>query len=105
MTKMRDLNNYNFIAKVWNKANGCDCENPQVHKTHRLCGICGKHILFGAYEAIQPGSAYAWNIDHIIPKSLWPFQQFRVNYNLNDLQNCQAVHVECNREKADILYL
>ena len=79
----------------WEKAEHCNCNSKDCHpNSHRLCGICGKKILYGSHESVisQRNSRYAWNIDHIIPKSCG---------GSNNIDNLQAVHVECNRNKSN----
>lgn len=79
----------------WEKAKHCNCNSEDCHpNSHRLCGICRKKILYGSHESVisQRNSRYAWNIDHIIPKSCG---------GSNNIDNLQAVHVECNRNKSN----
>lgn len=79
----------------WEKAEHCNCNSKDCHpNSHRLCGICGNKILYGSHESVisQRNSRYAWNIDHIIPKSCG---------GSNNIDNLQAVHVKCNRNKSN----
>ena len=93
--KMKELKNYNEILKIWDKAEECNCGNEDCWpKNHRLCSICGETILFGCYEGNidQNNSYYAWNVDHIKPRSR----------NGNDsIHNKQPVHIRCNRNKSN----
>lgn len=81
--------------KIWNKAEECDCKDEDYHpNNHRLCGISGVAILYGSHESVesQKNSQYAWNIDHMKPKS---------RCDTDKIENLQAVHIYCNQEKAD----
>ena len=83
----------NKVEEVWKNAPYCSCGNDDCNpKNHRLCGICWETILYGSYESIdsQINSKFAWNIDHIIPKS---------KGGNNSINNLQAVHIFCNRKK------
>ena len=79
--------------KIWDKARYCYCGADDCNPyNHRLCSICGYKILYGSHESeiSQRNSRYAWNIDHIIPKS---------RGGRNTINNLQAVHISCNRYK------
>lgn len=81
--------------KIWEKAPYCSCYTNDCHpNSHRLCGICSATILYGSHESniSQRNSWYAWNVDHIIPKS---------RGGTDWLDNLQAVHIRCNRSKGD----
>lgn len=77
---------------VWNKADDCNCIDQDCDENHKLCGICKGTIIYGAHESVQPRSRYAWNIDHIWPKSMG---------GGDGIRNLQAVHVTCNQAKAN----
>lgn len=77
--------------RIWDKARYCYCLTEDCNpNNHRLCGTCGGKMFYGSYEgtASQNNSRYAWNIDHIVPKS-------RGGSDLEN--NLQAVHLRCNR--------
>jgi 5-methylcytosine-specific restriction endonuclease McrA len=83
--------------KIWDKAKNCNCNDKDcTPNNHKLCGIrnCNGTILFGAHESVnsQRNSRFSWNIDHIVPKAMG---------GSNYIENLQAVHVSCNRTKAD----
>lgn len=81
--------------KVWDKSSYCHCGNEDCNpNNHRLCGICRVTILYGSHESVrsQNNSRFSWNIDHIIPKS---------KGGTNSINNLHAVHIRCNRSKAD----
>ncbi len=83
------------IEIIWDKAPYCYCNSEDCNVyNHRLCSICGSKMLYGSHESIisQRNSRYAWNIDHIIPKS---------RGGSNSINNLHAVHIRCNRNKAD----
>ncbi len=83
----------NKTESAWKKAPYCSCGNNDCNpNNHRLCEICWETILYGSHESVksQINSKFAWNIDHIIPKSK--------NGN-NSIDNLQAVHITCNRKK------
>ena len=85
----------NIIEQVWEKAPYCNCNSQDCHiNSHRLCSVCYESILYGSHESIesQRNSISAWNTDHIVPKSKG------VN---NKLDNLQATHIYCNREKSN----
>lgn len=88
--------NINDKAKmVWEKAPKCKCGKVGcLPQNHRLCTICNKKMLFGSYygEETQRNSKYAWDIDHIKPKS---------RGGTDNIDNLRAVHVDCNRLKGD----
>ncbi|AXF95265.1 HNH endonuclease [Spiroplasma phoeniceum] len=79
---------------VWDKAKKCNCKSKQQDEAdaHKLCGICKKTMIYGAYESVknQQNSIYRWNLDHKKPKS---------QGGDNSIENLQAVHVKCNRKK------
>jgi len=81
----------NKAINAWNKGKFCNCSDQDCGENHRLCGICGGTMIYGAHESAQPSSKYAWNIDHINPLFL---------NGSNDINNLQAVHITCNRSKA-----
>ena len=84
------------IEKIWDNARYCDCNAEDCNAyNHRLCGICGYKILYGSHESeiSQRNSRYAWNIDHIIPKS---------RGGTDRISNLQAVHIRCNRYKKNL---
>jgi 5-methylcytosine-specific restriction endonuclease McrA len=107
MSKMYELSKYPFILELWDETETCseNCGYESNHKDHRLCAICRKIIFFGDYKAKQPDNKFAWNIDHIIPKSRWEeywnWKGYYPNYSVDDIENCQIVHVKCNEWKAD----
>ncbi|MBD5422985.1 MAG: HNH endonuclease [Mycoplasma sp.] len=81
--------------RVWDKSSYCYCDNEDcTPNNHRLCGICRTTILYGSHESerSQNNSRFSWNIDHIIPKS---------KGGTNSISNLQAVHIRCNRSKAN----
>ena len=81
--------------QVWEKAPYCDCYSEDCNpNSHRLCGLCNMTILYGSHESelSQRNSRFAWNIDHIVPKS---------RGGDNSLRNLHAVHIMCNRSKGD----
>ena len=81
--------------QVWDKAINCNCNNKDCGpNNHKICGIrnCNGTILFGAHESEQSNGKFSWNIDHIVPKAMG---------GSNDVSNLQAVHILCNRNKAD----
>lgn len=81
--------------KVWDKSSYCDCNQEDCHpNNHRLCGICGKTILYVSHESVksQNNSKFSWNIDHIISKS---------KSKDNSIENLQAIYIEYNRNKSD----
>jgi len=80
--------------KVWKRAKHCHCDVQDCAQNHRLCALCRQTIIYTAYESNQPHSEYAWNIDHIKPKS---------RGGTNKLSNLQATHVRCNLAAADKL--
>ena len=83
------------IEKIWDNANDCYCGYDDCHpNNHKLCGICNEKILYGSHEReeTQLNSQYAWNIDHIIPKS---------KGGTNRIDNLQAVHITCNQNKGN----
>lgn len=85
----------NDVEKVWENAEYCYCGAADCHpNNHRRCGICGGLILYGSHESepSQRNSMFAWNIDHIIPKS---------RGGSNKQSNLRAVHITCNRYKGN----
>ncbi len=84
-----------IIEAVWDSAPYCFCgyEDCSVNN-HRLCSICRNTILYGSHESVksQRNSWYSWNIDHIKAKS---------KGGTNNIDNLQAVHIRCNRNKAN----
>ncbi len=82
--------------QAWLNASYCNCGDEENcnPKSHRLCGICNGTILYGSHESVvaQRNSRFAWNTDHIIPKS---------KGGNNSIDNLQAVHIVCNRSKGD----
>ena len=83
------------IEQVWDNAEYCSCYSDDCHpNNHRLCGICRGIIMKCAHESNeeQRNSRYAWNIDHIIPIS---------KGGNNSIDNLQAVHIRCNRNKGN----
>ncbi len=93
--------NSNYSKKAleaWEDARECDCGCNDCHpNSHRLCGICGDTILFGAYWGIesQRNSDYAWDVDHIKPLS---------RGGKDTRSNRRAVCVSCNRKKGNNRY-
>jgi 5-methylcytosine-specific restriction endonuclease McrA len=83
------------IETLWENSPYCNCGRQDCHlNSHRLCNICYGTIFYGAHESVenQQNSIGAWNTDHIIAKS---------NGGGNSISNLQAVHIYCNRDKAD----
>jgi 5-methylcytosine-specific restriction endonuclease McrA len=83
----------NDAQAAWNNSPEClggesDC-NPS---NHRQCYICHKTMLKSAHKSEQPNSKYAWDIDHVEPRS---------KGGVNAKINLKAVHVVCNQKKAD----
>ncbi len=96
MAKLK-LNHDAQIA--WNEAKKCDCDDEDCHpNNHRLCYLCNRTMLKGSHASItsQKNSAYSWDIDHIIPRSIG---------GNNKQNNKKAVHVECNRKKGNKLLI
>lgn len=81
-----------LTKQVWDKAQDCECQLADCETNHKLCGICGKTIVYTAHESNQPNSAYAWNRDHITPLS---------KGGKTELNNLQATHVQCNHKKGN----
>lgn len=81
-----------LTLKVWNKSKNCYCDDQDCEQNHKLCEICEGTIVYTAHESNQPKSKFAWNIDHIIPRS---------RSGSNNINNLQAVHISCNRNKKD----
>ncbi len=76
-------------------ADECTCQENDCHENnHKEFGLCEDHMLYGSHESVenQKNSAYRWNVDHIIPKS---------KNGSNKRSNKQAVHVDCNEDKAN----
>lgn len=83
----------NKIEQVWDKAFYCNCGYQDCSvNNHRLCSICRETIMYGSHESVisQRNSWYAWNIDHKKPIS---------KGGKDNIDNLQAVHIRCNREK------
>lgn len=81
------------IEAIWEKTPYCSCGNDDCSiNNHRLCNICWGKILYGSHESVesQRNSRYAWNIDHIVHIS---------KGGSNSINNLQAVHIRCNRDK------
>jgi len=100
------MNLNNRTETAWNNAVNCFCLTKDCNpKTHKRCGICGDKMIKTAHESNQPTAFNAWNIDHIIPKSRWEeywnWKGYYPNYSVDDIENCQIVHVKCNEWKAD----
>ena len=92
---MAQMKYSNKIETLWESAPYCNCGRQDCHlNAHRLCNICYETIFYGAHESVenQQNSIGAWNTDHIIAKS---------NGGGNSISNLQAVHIYCNRDKAD----
>lgn len=80
----------NKTKTVWDNADACDCDDQDCYQNHKLCGICKGTIIYGAHISNQPGSSFAWNLDHKIKYS---------EGGRNNINNLQAVHVTCNQNK------
>ncbi len=93
--------NLKIITKqVWDKAEDCNyqcgadtkAKKQECHSNHKICDLCGSHMVYTAHHSEQPNSKYAWNLDHKNPRS---------KGGSNKIKNLQAVHVECNKSKSD----
>ena len=75
---------------AWQNAKHCNCGGRHCYNTHRICHLCRGLMLKCAYWGVesQRNSYYAWNIDHINPKS------YGGTFNDN---NIVAVHECCNQ--------
>ena len=73
--------NKDTAMKLWNETYG---KETKVHDYE------GREIQKAAYG--QTGSRYAWDIDHIDPKS---------QGGTDRRDNLQIVHIKTNREKGD----
>lgn len=80
----------NKTKAVWDNADDCNCDDLDCYGNHKLCGICRGTIIYTAHVSNQPGSSYAWNLDHKVRLS---------QGGTNQISNLQAVHVTCNKNK------
>lgn len=79
---------------AWNNAQKCYCGSQDCRSNHKICYICGGKMIYGAHESVeqQRNSSCAWNTDNIQPRS---------KNGTNQNSNLVAVHITCNRNKAN----
>ena len=84
---------------MWDKAKDCNYQcgadtkaKQECYSNHKICDLCGSHMVYTTHNSEQPNSKYSWNLDH---------KNSRSKGGSNKIQNLQAVHVECNKSKSD----
>lgn len=94
------LNLSSSTVSAWEQADPCAglCQPKnkmaefECQTNHKLCGLCGTKVIYGAHVSAQATSKQAWDVDHIKPQS---------KGGTNKVNNLQVVHVRCNRNKGD----
>lgn len=46
------MNLTNKTKTVWDNADDCNCDVQDCSENHKLCGICGGTIIYGAHVSV-----------------------------------------------------